>query len=47
MGWGVVPWGTEVPDRSTPTPDPSAQGGGEELAAPSRANFESAVGERA
>ncbi|HEV3371424.1 MAG TPA: precorrin-3B synthase [Xanthobacteraceae bacterium] len=35
-GWGVVPWGTEVPHLATPTPDPSPQGGGEKLAASSR-----------
>ena len=27
-GWGVVPWGTEVPHLATPTPDPSPQGEG-------------------
>jgi hypothetical protein len=25
MGWGVVPWRTEVPHLTTPTPDPSPQ----------------------
>jgi acyl-CoA thioesterase-1 len=39
LGWGVVPWGTEVPHRTTPTPNPSPQGGGEEIAAPSRLSF--------
>jgi FO synthase len=39
LGWGVVPRGTEVPYRTTPTPDPSPQGGGEEFAAPSRGNL--------
>src|SRR6266849_2056550 len=32
-GWRVVPWGTGVPTGSTPTPDPSPQGGGEECGA--------------
>jgi P-type Ca2+ transporter type 2C len=36
MGWGVEPWGTAAPLGSTPTPDSSPQGGGEESAAPSR-----------
>src|SRR5258708_4236933 len=39
LGWGVVPRGTEVPQRTTPTPNPSPQGGGEEFAAPLRPNF--------
>src|SRR5712671_7970929 len=39
MGWGVVPWGTGVQTSSTPTPDPSPQGGGEEFAAPSSLNL--------
>jgi sortase A len=34
-GWGVVPWGTRAPTGSTPTPDPSPQGGGETFVAPS------------
>jgi protein ImuA len=32
MGWGVVQYGTAVPHRTTPTPIPSPQGGGEEFA---------------
>jgi FO synthase len=36
LGWAVVPWGTEMPHLTTPTPDPSPQGGGEEFAAPFR-----------
>ena len=32
MGWGVVLWGTAVPYLPTPTPVPSPQGGGEEIA---------------
>src|SRR5439155_7397754 len=28
-GWGVVQWGTTVPHRTTPAPNPSPQGGGE------------------
>jgi len=39
MGWGVVPWGTEVPHLPTPTPDPSPQGGGEEHEATSNLNL--------
>src|SRR5713101_3997231 len=39
MGWGVVPWGTDVPHFSTPTPDPSPQGGAEEFAAPLQLNL--------
>ena len=39
LGWGVVPRGTEVPQRTTPTPNPSPQGGGEEFAASLRANL--------
>jgi hypothetical protein len=39
MGWGVVPWGTAVPRGSTPTPDPSPQGGGEETVATSNLNL--------
>jgi hypothetical protein len=35
LGGGVVPWGTELPHLTTPTPDPSPQGGGEKFAAPS------------
>jgi hypothetical protein len=38
MGWGVVPRGTVMPLGSTPTPDPSPQGGGEEFAAASSLN---------
>ena len=34
MGWGVVQYGKAVPHRTTPTPVPSPQGGGEESAAP-------------
>jgi hypothetical protein len=34
MGWGVVQYGTAVPHRTTPTPLPSPQGGGEEFAMP-------------
>jgi hypothetical protein len=34
MGWGVVQYGTAVPHRTTPTPIPSPQGGGEEFAIP-------------
>src|SRR5712671_5870470 len=33
-GWGVVPRGTVLLHSSTPTPDPSPQGGGEQNAAP-------------
>jgi hypothetical protein len=36
LGWGVVPWGSEVPHLATPTPNPSPQGGGEGFAAKSR-----------
>jgi acyl-CoA thioesterase I len=36
LGWGVVQRGTMVPHLSTPTPNPSPQGGGEKRAAPSR-----------
>jgi precorrin-3B synthase len=36
LGWGVVPNRTEVPHLTTPTPNPSPQGGGEEFVAPSR-----------
>src|ERR1700676_4329024 len=32
-GGGAVPCGTVVPQRATPTPNPSPQGGGEEFAA--------------
>src|SRR6266446_5720725 len=39
MGWGVVPWSTEVPHLPTPTPDPSPQGGGEESEATSSPNL--------
>ena len=39
LGWGGVPWGTEVPHLTTPTPDPSPQGGGEEYAAPLQTNL--------
>jgi FO synthase len=39
LGWGVVPRGTEVPHRTTPTPDPSPQGGGEKRVSPSRSNL--------
>jgi thiamine-phosphate pyrophosphorylase len=38
LGWGVVPQGTKVPRRTTPTPNPTPQGGGEEFAAPSPPN---------
>jgi hypothetical protein len=31
--WGGVPWGAAVPPGSTPTPDPSQQGGEEESVA--------------
>jgi hypothetical protein len=33
LGWGVEGCGTAVPHGTTPTPDPSPQGGGEEFAA--------------
>jgi hypothetical protein len=36
LGGGLVHLGTDVPHRTTPTPDPSPQGGGEEYAAPLR-----------
>src|SRR5262245_1116555 len=42
MGWGVVPWSTEMPHLSTPTPSPPHKGptrGGEESAATSSLNL--------
>jgi hypothetical protein len=36
MGWGACRGGTDVQHLTTPTPDPSPQGGGEQCAATSK-----------